>query len=143
MVYFNVEYSRAYIVNKKWRQNNREKYRRYCIDRYRSRRAAFFKDKACLHCRTTENLCLHHRDPATKITSHNLWFWSKERALTETAKCDVLCRSCHQRMHMIQRGRDNPLIHGTRRYYDKGCRCTPCVKYIRGYWKMNREKKRW
>jgi hypothetical protein len=36
-----------------------------------------------------------HVDPSKK-TSHSIWSWSPERREAEIAKCQVLCRPCHQ-----------------------------------------------
>jgi hypothetical protein len=49
------------------------------------RRAAFFADKACVECGARDDLHLHHRDPAQKV-SHAIWSWRDERRLTELEK---------------------------------------------------------
>jgi len=65
---------------------------------YHRRRAAFFADKACERCGSTEKLELHHRDPSQK-ESHAIWTWSAERRDPEIAKCEVLCQTCHIEHH--------------------------------------------
>jgi 5-methylcytosine-specific restriction endonuclease McrA len=59
------------------------------------RRAGFFADKSCAACGSRERLELDHVDPSKK-TSHSIWSWSPERREAEIAKCQVLCRPCHQ-----------------------------------------------
>lgn len=58
------------------------------------RRAAYFADKACVVCGSTDNLELDHLDPTQKV-SHKIWSWSEQRRLVELVKCQVLCRPCH------------------------------------------------
>lgn len=84
------------------------------------RRAAFFADKDCSRCGSTDDLHLHHRNPEQKV-AHAIWSWREERRLAEIVKCDVLCRSCHEEHHAAQREQ-----HGTRTRYRKGCRCDLC-----------------
>ena len=59
---------------------------------------------ACLQCGETHPACLdfHHRDRNEKdfrISALGNMGWSKERVLTEIAKCDVLCANCHRKLH--------------------------------------------
>lgn len=62
---------------------------------YRERRAAWIAANGpCKRCARTCQLEVDHIDPATKI-SHAVWLWAKERRETELAKCQVLCRYCH------------------------------------------------
>jgi hypothetical protein len=91
------------------------------------RRAAFFGDKCCEWCRSTERLELHHRDPSKK-ESHAIWSWSRARRLAEIAKCIVLCRSCHQRAHGEARRVEAELRNpcGTYAAYKRGCHCVSC-----------------
>jgi 5-methylcytosine-specific restriction endonuclease McrA len=62
------------------------------------RRAEVFKDQRCARCGATENLELHHIDPAEKL-DHRIWFWSWQRIQNELAKCEILCRNCHGLAH--------------------------------------------
>lgn len=64
----------------------------------RARKAKFLAGAACARCGSTEDLQLHHRDPAEK-DDHRIWSWSEARILSELGKCDVLCRPCHSRHH--------------------------------------------
>jgi hypothetical protein len=59
----------------------------------------------CVSCGATKRLHFHHRDPATKL------FWvgrnphPTQQTLDEMKKCDVLCESCHHRLHSRLRRR--------------------------------------
>lgn len=99
-----------------------------------SRRAAFFKDKTCAWCQSTERLELHHQDPANKV-SHAIWSWGEARRATEIAKCFVLCRPCHERGHAEARRLEAQLRHpcGTVQSYKRGCRCDGCRMGNRDY----------
>jgi hypothetical protein len=72
-----------------------------------ARRAAWFAGKQCVKCGSTESLELDHIDPATKV-SHSIWSWTAERREAELAKCQVLCRKCHQEKSLTEniRGED-------------------------------------
>ena len=67
-----------------------------------ARRKAFFADKECQTCGSTDDLQIHHRDPATK-ESHCVWSWSAARREAELAKCDILCLGCHVIRHIQMR----------------------------------------
>lgn len=97
---------------------SREQKRAYQREWMRRRRVAFFADKSCLHCGATEDLEIHHRDPAEKV-AHAIWSWSEERRTAELAKCDVLCAPCHDVHHGMREC-------GTRAAYERGCRCADC-----------------
>lgn len=84
------------------------------------RRAAWLEGQSCVRCGASEDLHVHHRDPEQKV-SHTVWSWREDRRLAELAKCEVLCRSCHEEHHAALLRR-----HGTRGRYKKGCRCEPC-----------------
>lgn len=54
----------------------------------------------CLHCKSKKNLTFHHRDPSTKVFSlGNVKKQSIEQIQNEIAKCDLLCRDCHDVVH--------------------------------------------
>lgn len=61
----------------------------------RAKRAAWMSERVCVQCGATEQLEIHHIDPATKITSA-MWDRNQEFLDTELAKCEVLCRACHR-----------------------------------------------
>lgn len=79
-----------------------EKKREYQRVWIANRRAAYFKDKSCVKCKSTERLELDHIIPALK-TSHNIWSWRKERREAELMKCQVLCHDCHVKKTTIDR----------------------------------------
>ena len=56
----------------------------------------------CQNCGTHHNLGFHHRDPSTKLFGV-LREISRPMPdlVNESLKCDVLCRTCHQRIHRI------------------------------------------
>ena len=74
----------------------REQKRAYDRAWYAARRAAWFADKCCVVCGSTDRLELHHKDPAQKV-SHRVWSWSQSRRDTELAKCEVRCHEHHPR----------------------------------------------
>jgi hypothetical protein len=89
-----------------------------------ARRAAWFKDKSCVKCGSTEFLELHHLDPSTKI-ANSIWSWARERRDAETAKCIVLCYDCHMVETILQLAK---FEHGTRTaYMHHKCRCSKCA----------------
>lgn len=98
------------------REEQREYQRRWVA----RRRAEFFADKSCERCGATDDLHIHHRDPKQKV-HHAIWSWRDVRRLAELAKCEVLCRPCHQAHHALIRER-----HGTTSRYKHGCRCELC-----------------
>lgn len=105
----------------------KDKRRKYAREWVAKRRWEFFKDKSCVRCGAAETgeLCLHHRDKATKV-GHNIWSWSKARREAEIAKCVVVCGSCHMQIHVEMAHRARP--HGYSSTYKSGCRCIACTK---------------
>ena len=101
-----------------------------------ARRAAWFKDKACIKCGSKESLENHHRDRATKVASA-VWSWSQARRNAELEKCDVMCKRCHREITSEQNIQDfsTPLIekkHGTDNTYNRHhCRCELCKEWKR------------
>jgi hypothetical protein len=65
----------------------------------REKRRLALVGRHCERCGTTDELEFHHRDPGEKI-SHRIWSWSWERIAKELEKCDVLCRPCHDAVHV-------------------------------------------
>lgn len=90
-----------------------------------ARRAAFFKDKACVVCGSDMDLELDHIDPSTKV-SHSIWSWGETKRAEELVKCQVLCFGCHRKktdlIYVPMRQ------HGRRGMYLNGCRCAVCRK---------------
>lgn len=109
------------------RKRDRRAYmRRYQSSWLRHRRAIAidYLGGRCLGCGSTKRLEIHHRDPTQKV-SHRIWGWAPQRLQAELAKCDLLCSRCHISRHAKERR--TPIVHGTRRGYEKGCRCRECT----------------
>ena len=58
----------------------------------------------CSRCGEGDTACLdfHHREPDKKekhVTTMISGWYSKEKILTEIAKCDILCANCHRKEH--------------------------------------------
>jgi 5-methylcytosine-specific restriction endonuclease McrA len=105
-------------------RKDREARNQYIREWTAARRAAFFEGKSCVKCGSTERLELDHIDPSQKI-SHSIWSWSDERRLAEIAKCQVLCRPCHEVKTAQDYDTGLPGCHGWWRYR-QGCRCDEC-----------------
>lgn len=111
------------MSSKEWKEQNKDKLRESRRKYYQANKetekarinartkelAAWLQDyKSTLSCAVCgENhpatLDFHHRDPSEKETTvagiANRKGWSKERILSEIAKCDVLCANCHRKLH--------------------------------------------
>jgi len=64
--------------------------------------------KACKLCGARSNLHFHHRngtDPKHDRTVSQMLYLHWSRIEKEIRKCDVLCASCHQRLHHTQKAR--------------------------------------
>ena len=111
-------------------QNKQREYQRSWIQQ---RRDCFLMEKKCELCGSTENLNLHHRNPKEKI-SHSFWSWSSDRMKKELAKCDILCISCHQKIHHPRN-----VTHGCITMYKRyQCRCEECRTANRDYVRRRR-----
>lgn len=90
----------------------------------------------CVACDATTGLQFHHRDPsqkAFKVSQAIASNWSRERILTEAAKCELRCHRHHIEVHATE------IPHGSGAGYWRGCRCDDCVAAFRLY---GRERKR-
>lgn len=103
------------------------------------RKAWFDANGPCVRCGATQHLELDHINPALKV-HHAIWSWSKERRDAETAKCQVLCRGCHQKKTIEDRYPERK--HGDVAMYKRGrCRCDLCRAANSLYrWKLRRQK---
>lgn len=117
---------------------SREAQREYQQQWIRDRRAQHFAGKSCEWCGSTEQLELDHIDPTKKI-SHNIWSWSAKRRAAEIAKCQILCRDCHQTKTFDDRPTPN---HGTNGRYKRGCRCEECRAWNRDRVRTQRARTR-
>ena len=111
----------------------------------RAKRRKFFESLlggACVNCQATKQLEFDHVIPEDK--SFNLatscMEYSLETILPELQKCQLLCRSCHIRKTISDRG-FNVERHGTPGMYsNRGCRCSDCRKSWAPYTRKNSEK---
>lgn len=84
-----------------YREENREQIRQYGRDRM----AKYKNGQECQQCGESHQACLefHHRDPGQKEHDISAMVragkFSDEEILEEIAKCDVLCRNCHAKLH--------------------------------------------
>lgn len=100
----------------------------------------------CVKCSATRRLEFDHIDPKTKhfqLTSSKLEF-SMGVLMEEFSKCQLLCKPCHMKKSILERGRefvDN--AHGTKsRYNNLKCRCLLCKSAHNDYMKLYRARKR-
>lgn len=107
---------------------DRDKQRAFTRTWVAKRRAEWMAQAGpCVRCGATDRLEVHHKDPTTK-SSHRIWSWAPLRRAQELAKCEVLCRPCHQVETTAQIRAAHPIVHGNRnRGYRRGCRCRPCT----------------
>lgn len=83
----------------------------------------------CVNCGTIERLSFDHinndrQDKAHTITALLRGAWS--HVVSELAKCQLLCLSCHAKKTAREHGK-GPSSHGTiARYNNERCRCREC-----------------
>lgn len=100
----------------------------------------------CVQCGSWTNLHVDHRNPEEKV-EHKIWSWSKQRRDEELAKCQVLCKVCHERKTSQENRELNtkPVNHGTYyAYKERDCRCELCKQAYslrRHRWYLNRKRK--
>jgi len=95
-----------------WYARNKERAKRKTVERRKDLIAWLKEYKSTLECEECgENhpACLdfHHMDPSKKeqnIHKCPVMGWSKERIMSEIAKCKVLCSNCHRKLHYDERG---------------------------------------
>lgn len=76
----------------------------------------------CVKCGSSDRLEIDHVDPASKeIESSRVWDRRAEVRDRELAKCQVLCKPCHE----AKNATEQPAQHG-RNGYVRGCRCKTC-----------------
>lgn len=118
----------------------------YMAERRRTRREALISPfgDVCKQCGSTVELHLDHIDPASKtfeLSGAGLdrpW----DRIMAEAAKCQLLCRVCHEAKTKVENtGRrgwnkdiGGPRVHGTPRCYQElPCHCESCKAAKRLY----------
>lgn len=97
-----------------------------------ARREKWIADNGpCRMCESDDRLEVDHIDPSLKV-SHRIWSWSEAKMFQELAKCQVLCRKCHEEKTARENIKRNPPTHGSGLMYRKyGCRCEECLEYRR------------
>lgn len=89
----------------KYRQKNADKVRDRLRDNQRARIVKFKAGRPCKVCGETHPAALdfHHRNPDEKRFSVSRAIVQRdipdEEIWAEIAKCDVLCRNCHAKLH--------------------------------------------
>lgn len=83
---------------------------------------------ACVECGSTEKLEIDHIDRTTKtMNPKELWSRREEVIRAELAKCQLLCKGCHQKKTSAERIAARNLQHGEYGMYKfYKCRCEPC-----------------
>ena len=85
------------------------------------------KGGVCALCGSDDRLEVDHIDRSTKeFYPRDIWSRRAEVRHAELAKCQVLCRTCHESKSW------NELVspvHGTSGWYNRGCRCVDCRAY--------------
>jgi hypothetical protein len=125
------------------RREDREWRRQYDNQRYNERRKKLIDalDGKCVLCGGEHDLHFHHEDMGTKRFSiGNSWGKNWNDVIEEMLKCQLLCFSCHMKLH-----HPNPPAHGTlSRYGGKyRCRCEECRAHANQHsreYKRNRRK---
>ena len=90
----------------------------------------------CAKCGSWEDLQIDHKDPNKKV-SHRIWSWAKERREAELAKCQAMCRKCHNKKSAEEKR--EPVRHGTHSAYASGCRCPACRQAQQEYMQLWRQ----
>ena len=98
----------------------------------------------CVECGSKDKLEFDHIDPETKLFDINTNV-SVERFWKEVAKCQLLCKGCHYKKTLKERGfAPTRGRHGTPSTY-KHCRCDVCkagkAKYTKEYFKTHTRKR--
>ncbi|CAM6031392.1 unnamed protein product [Sphagnum compactum] len=93
------------------RKQTKEEYnaymREYLVKRYAKKKAEWIAmlGGQCVVCGSKENLEFDHIDPATKsFTITTMYGAAKEKMMSELAKCQLLCRSCHEAKSLKEAG---------------------------------------
>ncbi len=128
---------------------NRDAYnaymRVYIGERYHKRRKDAIEKLGgkCVKCGSTENLEFDHIDRGLKTASiGKIWTYKVERFWEEIAKCQLLCKSCHEDKSIVDLGFTKAKgNHGTISSY-RYCRCDLCRRAHNDYvneWKRKKK----
>ena len=107
MAYADPEKEKEY--KKKWYEANKARHiknvRRRTVEHRKHLLSVMESCKQkCSCCPESDSCCLdfHHLDPETKtiaVAEAVRYSWSVERLMEEIAKCIVVCRNCHAKIH--------------------------------------------
>lgn len=92
------------------------------LKRYHLKRKQRIEDLggSCYICGEKENLEFDHINPDIKEVPISK-YWDTKKAEAELIKCQLLCKTCHDKKHEAK--------HGTiSRYRHHKCRCDECKK---------------
>jgi len=124
-------------------------------ERYKHRRTDWIeRNGPCVRCGSSDRLEIDHINREEKLYgADRLWGLSptNPKVVSELAKCQVLCRSCHieksieEGSFSLGRGNGKVAVHGTESMYsNQKCRCKECRvghnEYMRDYRKRKKRK---
>ena len=98
----------------------------------------------CVCCGTTDDLQFDHVDPEAKRygVGKRLASLAEDKLQAELAKCQLLCRACHVRKTLADRGQVSAReTHGTVSSY-RYCRCDLCKGAMRDYNRVAKARRR-
>lgn len=124
------------------KSNYNQYMRSYVLDRYKTLREAAIEKYGgcCVECSSMDRLEFDHIDPKTKEFSiGKLWSLSQDKIDKELQKCQLLCKGCHDKKSILERGQKIAKgFHGTRSSY-RYCKCAACKAAQSEYMKKYRE----
>lgn len=113
-------------------------HRLYYSEIRRPRMVAILGDK-CVKCGSADDLQFDHIDPAKKSFNITSNMTPNPTVLAEIAKCQLLCRPCHERKTSIE---NSGFRHGTvYGWMKKRCECKSCDD-ARNAFNIRRNEKR-
>ena len=119
----------------------------YMRNRYveRMREAVKFLGGKCVKCGSEDRPEFDHIIPSDKFkTIARMWSYSEVRFWEEINKCQLLCRTCHEKKSLIDlQFKDAKNSHGTLSTYTTyKCRCLLCKKANSVYSKEYKRKRK-
>ncbi len=119
-----------YVMPQKDREEYNAYMKEYMLNRYHELRDTWIVKLGgkCIRCGSTSLLEFDHIDPKTKsFTIGKLYSINKEDFQKEVAKCQLLCRSCHESKTIEDNDFNSRKEHGTTASYRHSkCRCDLC-----------------
>lgn len=90
----------------------------------------------CIKCNSKKMLQFDHVDRTTKkFEISQKLLMNINKLLLEVKKCQLLCRRCHAKKSVLERG-DKMAKHGTLGMYNNhSCRCIKCKESHYIYWR--------